>query len=274
MVQFAALASGRSRINNEDKERFSKELVSFSKDSDDISTARSIWTIRDYVPRIDAAKNRAGGDIVFNISEANISLLEARKRLGSPQHYQYYFTFSKPSGSIDDAQLQEFLALAERDDSGAAEMFSQLAETRRPQGGTMAELLIDRLRNFPLNALPEAAVEGVVKVLGSVLDRAALAGGEGDWGRYSIWERSTPLLRILLKKFSAAQRAAIVSDLFGQGQAVGWLMNVIRHETFADGRYGDQKSDPSDWIITDEEYDSAVAYIPERIKGTDAHQHN
>ena len=144
MIQFSALAGGRVRITGEDKVRFSEELGKFTTDGDDISTARSIWTIGDYVPGIDTGKRLSGGDAVFNISQLNIGLREAKKRMGSPQHYRYYFAFFKPSGSLDDGQLQEFIYLAAIDQNAAAAMFLQFVESKRPQGGTVADLLIDR----------------------------------------------------------------------------------------------------------------------------------
>ena len=54
------------------------------------------------------------------------------------------------------------------------------------------------------------------------------------------------------------------------GPAIGWLSSLLRRETFAQGRYGDEAKSKDDWMLSTEEYDAVAATMISRYKAMSA----
>ena len=96
-----------------------------------------------------------------NLGRAAFHQFVVERRLGSPEHYRYYFAFAQPAGALSDDQVVAFIELAQRDIAAAVQMFSNLAKQNRPQGGVMAEVLIERIISA-VDRISSIAVPGII----------------------------------------------------------------------------------------------------------------
>jgi hypothetical protein len=82
----------------------------------------------------------------------------------------------------------------------------------------------------------------------------------------TIWDRCERLLVPLLKRMDPTQRASAISNMFGQGCAMGWLTSILRRETFAHGIYGDRPKPEYEWYFSKDEYDGIAATMLRRYQ--------
>src|SRR5690606_31749215 len=109
------------------------------------------------------------------------------KRLGSPQHFRYYFSLTAPQGAIHDREYAAFIENARNSPEAAVLQFSELAASLNPQGKSSVQALLDRLKGDAINDVPKEAIPGILVSLAEGMDVAALKTGRGDWGEYWVW---------------------------------------------------------------------------------------
>ncbi len=199
-----------------------------------------------------------------NIDSNSLAPFVSGKRLGSPDHYRYYFAFAQPAGALTDQQAEVFVGRAISSPDDASSMLLTLSREARPQGGTLADVLIDRLNAWD-NKLPIEAIPGIVQVLAQTMDNDGLAV-PGDFAERFAWRGATRLLKTILRRAAINVREAAVRSLFKEGRALGWLTSVIREEIFAHGLYGDQPKPQSDWLLNADEFRSALNMILDRYR--------
>jgi predicted KAP-like P-loop ATPase len=186
-----------------------------------------------------------------------VAPLIANKRLGSPQHYRYYFSFSEPAGALRDEMVSLFIVASADEPDKALATFKVLASQPRPQGGLMADVLIDRLTAI-VDRIPPAAVLGIVGCFTETLDDIAGSSPDRDFGADRTWNLAERLTSLCLKKAPSDVRAQTLEALFTEGRSIGWLTNIIRDEIFAHGTFGDRKAPEDEWLLTSEEFDAAL----------------
>lgn len=203
-----------------------------------------------------------------DIDASSLAPFVRDKRLGSPQHYRYYFAFSQPAGTVTDQEVEGFIrqAIAAADEAGAK--LITLSQQPRPQGGNLGEVLIDRLSALG-DKLPAEAVPGIVQILGNVMDTDQLAV-PGDFAVRFAWRAAARLLKTLLRKAAAEVRETSVHSLFETGKALGWLTGIIREEIFAHGVYGNDPKHQSDWLLTADEFAYALQVMLDRYRAKPA----
>jgi predicted KAP-like P-loop ATPase len=188
-----------------------------------------------------------------NLERASFRSHIAERRLASPEHYRFYFAFAQPSGALGDDQVDAFVRSAERAHGAAVRMFAELAEQERPQGGMMAEVLIERLFAVA-DQIPVGSIPGILASLANNLDNIALSSGDGAFGRHRSWQAAEGLVKLLLKRASVDQRADCLRYLFQEGTAVGWITSVLRSEIFAHGHYGERAEPEEQRLLTPLEF--------------------
>jgi hypothetical protein len=100
------------------------------------------------------------------------------------------------------------------------------------------------------------------------MDDIALNTPAGDFGEHSGWRGARRAVKALLKQTTGDIRASSVRALFEEGSAIGWLTEVFRSESFAHGRYGNQREPESNWILTAEEFDRVLTVMLTRYRNT------
>ncbi len=86
----------------------------------------------------------------------------------------------------------------------------------------------------------------------------------------SLWDRGQALIPLLLSRLEPARRTAMVTTMFSEGVAIGWLTSTFRRETFAHGRYGDRLRPNGDWLFTDAELDQITELMLGRYRAMSA----
>jgi hypothetical protein len=188
-------------------------------------------------------------------------------RLGSPQHYRLYFAFAEPSGALKDDDAQAFLLLAETAPDQARDQFAKLANTVRPQGGVMAEVLIDRLATWADRIQP-TAVPAIFGAFAFALDDVARHARRGDLGGYRGWGPTKSAVTTLIKK-PGVDRAACLQALFSNGRSLGWLTRILRDEIFAHGLAGHRAEPEEQRLLTPDEFRAVLGTMLDRYRSTD-----
>ena len=207
--------------------------------------------------------------IVFNnIDRPTLAPFISARRLGSPQHYRYYFAFALPGGALSDATVEAFISTAQNAPADAIPQIAALARQQRPQGGTMAEVLIDRL-TAAANRIPQSALTGILAALDHVMDDIARSSPDGDFvGHSRAWLGGQRAVTLLLRQAEAETRGACLRALFTDGISLGWLTSIFRSETFAHGHYGEQRQPEDQWLLTANEFAAVLSTMLERYRST------
>jgi hypothetical protein len=173
VTDVAALAAGAG-ISNASAQAMSDRLTQLLTEPG-VDIARAIIDLSFILPGVGERGFGEERRLVFNdINDRTLAPLVTQRRLGSPQHYRYYFAFALPAGALSDAAVKAFLAVAEADPPQAIAQFAALAHQVRPQGGTMAEVLIDRLMASP-ERVSQAALPNVLAAFAHEMDNMARA---------------------------------------------------------------------------------------------------
>lgn len=267
LVEYAAISDGAS-IHESDRIEFSKRLMSHVV-SGNVGSARSIWTIKEFIPGIKMGFDVDDKERLFNTTDdSEREEFENDRRLGSPMHSRYYFSFDKPAGSLDDNTIHNFIASAV-DGGELAVLVRKLIRSKRPQGGNKFDLLLDRLNRMDETRLPGGAVPSILMALANCMDEA----GDVPVGAFGVrwtWRSAKKLFKRLFKKLPPDQRDPMVREIFGSGEAIGWLMSeLVRDQTFAHGRYGDRPVPEEDRLFSAGELDDAIGQILKRFKSAD-----
>jgi len=229
-----------------------------------MDVARAWIELSSTLPGIKTAADR---NLFGNLGRVAFNNFIADRRLGSPEHYRFYFAFAQPAGALGDEQVEAFLALAERDPAQARLMFADLARQQRPQGGSMAEVLIERIIGA-LDRIPPGAVRGIFASFADNLDDMAIASHDGDFGQYPAWGAAEYATGLLLQLVPEPDRANLLQRLFLEGSALGWLTSVLRQEIFSHGHYGDRPKPEEQRLLKPAEFQQVLALMLRRYSET------
>jgi hypothetical protein len=270
VTEVAAVAGGRARLSEGAASDMESRLLDIlSGANQDIEHA--LMELTDVLPGIDGVGAGIRGTearrIFRDLSEASISQFVAAKRLGSPHHYRYYFAFSQPAGAVSDEQIQTFIEAASQAPREAATMLLELTRQQRPQGGTMSEVLLDRLL-LRSEQILGPAILGILSALASIMDDVALTTKAGDFGEHSIWRTARRIVAVLLRETTGDVRQGCVTALFVKGRAISWLTEILRAEIFAHGYYGDHVQPETEWLLTGLEFWEVLVTMLRRYRDT------
>lgn len=235
---------------------------------ENLSVFRSITGLQEILPGLEQpATNQKQIRVYQDLNKQTLAPFVSARRLGSPQHYRYYFAFSQPSGALPDAEVAHFIETAARSPEDALLLFAQLSTVMRPQGGNAAEVLMDRLVAM-VDQIPEAAIGGILETFAETMDTPAFAQSVGDFGVRVSWVVASRAFELLLPHTSGQKRKSILYRMFAEGAAVGWLTHILRGEIFAHGQFGDRPTPPDRWVLTADEFNEALSTMLRRYRET------
>jgi hypothetical protein len=219
----------------------------------------------DQLPGLDADYNGAATapKIYQNVSKREQDKAIAEKRLSSPDHYRLYFSLAVPSHTITQAELAEFWEALEGAPDGGFAAFLQLYDRVVLGSFSKADVLIERLDTAAGDGLSQKRSRDLLILFSNVLDETYRVRSFDVFWVDTIWDRAQRLTKRLLTA-TGDQRAESISHMFRNGEALDWLTGLLRKETFAHGKYGDQLKPEHEWILTAQELDQASQILIDR----------
>jgi hypothetical protein len=260
LVAMAAQDSGRATISEEGKSRDFAELehclANEKRDFREVGARLS-----EFLPGVDWPRRNDDIPIFVAASEKKRTGWIGGQRLASPDHFRLYFAFDQPKNSPKASDLDQFLSELEVSPDAAEAMLLDWGSQFLSSGATRAEAFLDRLEAAAERLNAEQAT-ALIKVLSDVADDLA----EGELGAFlgpEVWRTCTRLVEKALE-LSEGKRKESLTEAFKYGRSVGWLTSVLRKETFAHGRHGDQPS--KERILSPQELDLISALMIERYR--------
>ncbi|MBU1287910.1 MAG: KAP family NTPase [Alphaproteobacteria bacterium] len=262
-----AVISQGAHLTDSGKEAARRELGEIladeKRDDDD-----AMYELANILPGIqkDYSIRSEGGDqwqLYCGVDDQRLGLLISEKRIGSPDHFRFYFALSKPKGAIEDGDFEELVATTKTDPAAASERLSAMAFVKRSQGGVLAESFVDRLA-LSADKIPAESLRGIIMALASTMDLVAKQSGRGDWGRYWVWVTANKIFKSALLKVPTLEREQLIDNVFSRGKAIGWLTRILRDELFSHGRTGDRRQPEDGCMFSESELDLVVSRLTER----------
>jgi len=215
---------------------------------------------------VDYGKGGDGFKLYERVNVGSRDRAIAGRRLASPDHFRLYLALMGPGHAISQKQTDDFWSGATQ---GAEEVGQALlalgAQFIAPQL-TKADLLLERLTGSASADLTPVQAEHLLIALSRVMDTFDKVGSDSHFMVFTTWDRAERIVELTLRRVANGARDEIIGRMFRDGPALGWLSSLLRRETFAQGRHGDQRRPKNEWILTTEEYDSVAAIMVTRFK--------
>lgn len=261
-----AVISQGAYLKDSGRDAVRKELYSLleeeGRDKDD-----TVYHLMELLPGIerDYNHNAEGENWKFFSSEGDQELhrLVRDKRIGSPEHFRFYFALSKPKGAIGDGRFETFLKLSESSPDQAKDKLLELATVKRNQGGVVAESLLDRL-SLGIEILEQKQLPGLLSTLANSMDDLARKTGAGDWGRYWVWGTAERIYEASIGRIDQKQRTELLKSMFGTGNSIGWLSTLLRTELFSHGVTGDRAKREEERVLQSDELSLVIDVLTTR----------
>lgn len=179
------------------------------------------------------------------------------RRLASPDHYKMYFSLAGPSFSIPQHLFDRFWSATDTGVLETAEVLRELYATKAFGVLRKSDVLFQRLRYVPRERWSGLRAQNMLLALGEIMDDAYRSNPDEQFFIVTSWDRAEPLIPILYASFDDAERQSVNEQLFSNASAIGWLTSILRHETFAHGRFGNKKKSEIEWLLPAPEFERA-----------------
>ena len=130
--------------------------------------------------------------------------------------------------------------------------------------------MLERIKSGAYEVLAPGQCENLLVALAQVMDEAYRRHPFDRFSVSSLWDRAERLIPLLLLHLEPARRAIVVTAMFIEGEAIGWLTSLFRHETGAHGRYGDRSRSETEWLFTNAEFDQITELMLARYRAMSA----
>ena len=248
----AALSLGTARVEDAEKARELARLLATVADGhfDDLTYR---YNFAEQLPGVELDHSQGGTSSKYLSMSVTADRDEAirKRRLASPDHYRLYFALAGPSHALTQDNFTSMWAAAEAGANEAGTALLHLHDEHATGSLTKADLLLERIKSNAYEVLAPGQCENLLIALSQVMDEAYRRHPFDKFWVSSLWDRAERLIPLLLSRLEPARRAAVVTAMFSEGAAIGWLTSLFRHETFVHGRYGD-RSRPEDRVAIHE----------------------
>ncbi len=248
-------------------ERLGAELLkAIGKEGPELN--QFIHVLQEHIPGLDTTSLVRDGEDFKVFADLDVDGLRnsaVKKRLASPNHYSYYFSFIAPSGSISDLELEQFLVICEKDPEEAIKYFRKMINVQRPQGGRLAEVMLDRIVGESAE-ISASQVEGLFGVLGETLDELARFAGTDVGYPQLLKGNRTEVFGLIERLEKPDQRISVLRSLFREAKSLAWLTGIIREATFEQSQQGERPKPRSTWLLTAAEFDQIADIFLKRVK--------
>lgn len=215
---------------------------------------------------IDYAKDGSGLKLFESVSDNDQSAAITGRRLASPDHYRLYLALIGPGHAITQQQLAGLWSAASETPIRTAKAIIPLGQQPISPELTKADLFLERLPNVEPETITETQATSLLIAFSDVMDMFDRPGSDHAFMLSTTWDRAEKAAQMLIDQIGIETREALLKTIFEDGRALGWLTHLLRRETFAHGRYGDQRRPEQDWILSEEEYDRIAEIMVVRYR--------
>ena len=205
-----------------------------------------------------------------NVSDDEREAAIVGARLASPDHYRFYFTLSGPSYALTQDNFSAMWAAAVEE--GCAQTQSVLLELHKEEVlGSLgkADMMLERIKEGNFDLTPKQC-ENFLVAFSQAMDEAYRIRPFDTHGVISLWDRAEKLLPLFFSHLDRETYEHVLKTMFEEGAAIGWLTSILRRETFAHGRYGEQRRPEDDWLFSDAELDMIIEAMLARYRSMSA----
>ncbi|HLY47161.1 MAG TPA: P-loop NTPase fold protein [Stellaceae bacterium] len=267
----AALSLGTARVEDAEKARELAELLkTVARGHFDDLIFRHNFAEQLPGVELDHSQNGNTFKIFERVSDRHRDEAIRTRRLASPDHYRLYFALAGPSHALTQDDFASMWAAAEAGADEAGMALLHLHDEHAAGSLTKADLLLERIKSGAYEVLAPGQCENLLIALSQVMDEAYRHHPFDRFWVNSLWDRAEGLIPLLLRRLEPPRRAAVVTAMFSEGEAIGWLTSLFRHETGAHGRYGDRQRAEDEWLFTNAELDRITELMLGRYRAMSA----
>jgi len=271
--EWAVIAPGDARATSDDVRGFGDEINKLLT-SEGVDSLRSVWSLMSHIPGLDTQSENSNGAaertvrVFQNVSQNEIHALESGKRLASPSHYRYYFSFSSSRTSMHDGEFNSLLEMAENDASAFRAKLVELSQSSRPSGGSWLDYFIDRVARSRLDGWPKERLENFVFALADSIDVACQAGRlRQTMNRIHVYSVASDLVYLAMSALEGEDRAHMLEKVFGEASSIGWIVEeLLQKEALRHSKYGGEKAELREQVLSDQELARAVELVLGRLE--------
>lgn len=221
---------------------------------------------------VDFANDGPGLKVYQSVSDGKRDAAIRAGRLASPDHYRLYFALAGPLHALKTEDFDAMWAALEAGaEEGTAELM-RLHQERISDSLGKADILLERIKGGAFEVLSAKQCENLLVAFSQTLDRAYRIRPFDRFWVTGLWDRAERLVPALLLRLEPDARDAVLRKMFEHGEAMGWLTSLLRHETFAHGRYGSRLRPEEDWLLTDEQLDAISEIMLDRYQALSPEQ--
>jgi hypothetical protein len=267
----AAVSLGTARVEDGERARELARLLATVDDGhfDDLTYR---YNFAEQLPGVELDHSQAGNKfkIFERVSDPDRDKAIRNKRLASPDHYRLYFALAGPSHALTQHDFTSMWTAAEVGAGDAGRALLHLHDELAAGSLTKADLLLERIKSGAYEILAPGQCENLLIAFSQVMDEAYRSDPFDQFAVSSLWDRAERAIPLLLARVEPTRRPAVVTAMFGEGAALGWLTSLFRHETFAHGRYGDRLRPEDEWLFTNAELDRITELMLDRYRAMSA----
>ncbi len=264
-MEMAAAADGNTYIpDGQKKKRMADELDSIFKQDRELQDDRFRVFLDGILPGtqiFDLIKNDEDQQerkifmkVDPEVKNANIQA----QRLASPDHFRLYFALANPTGAFTETEQSELLSAADIGHADVNKILAKWFSEKTIGGGIKAVTAIARLADFQPSGLNAKRSAMILRSLADVMDTDVKNQGRG-------WHEAEKLLQVLRARIGE-NATDVTKAAFEDGKAIGWLVDLLRRETFAHGIYGNDKRPESKWLFDEKEFTSIANILKTRFE--------
>ncbi|WP_170115978.1 KAP family P-loop NTPase fold protein [Mycoplana dimorpha] len=264
----SVIATGDAMIEDDERTTLGTELKNLLPSSD-ATSIRSIWGLRRFIPTVRAADQPK--DTVFdNESENEKRTMFQLRRLGSPQHYRFYFALTGPKTVLTDAEYDLLIDLAARDDLGElkATLFEYIHKPR-PLGKRWFEYIIEQFDYSQWQRLTARQIRGMVLGISDVMQEMLMTADHVRPTMLGIGQKAEDSIREGLKRLRHLDpgiMTATLQTLWRDTRSLGWLVGEFyRKELQYHGRAGDRTQPDQLHALSGDQLDAAKPILEGRL---------
>jgi len=265
----AALSLGTARVEDAEKARELATLLATVHDGH-FEELTYRHNFAEQLPGVELDHSQDGKKfkIFERVSDRDRDEAIRKRRLASPDHYRLYFALAGPSHALTQDNFTSVWKAAEAGANEAGMALLHLYDEHAAGSLTKADLLLERIKSGAYEVLAPGQCENLLVALSQVMDEASR---RHPFDRFSsLWDRAERLIPLLLSRLEPVARLTVVTAMFSEGAAIGWLTSLFRHETGAHGRYGDRSRPETEWLFTNAELDQITELMLARYRAMSA----